>query len=178
MIAFGGAAPLHAGRLCEKLGIARLLVPPGAGVGSAIGFLRAPLRLRGHPRRLHAPRRLRPAPRPRDPSTTSPRRPPRFVRSCDAAATILTDAKLFMRYKGQGWEIPVALDAGPRRRHPTAEALRDRFTADYAALFGRAVEGLPIEITVWAVNASTPLAADHPRPTPVATGEARTPRAA
>ena len=42
MIAFGGAAPLHAGRLCEKLGVERLLVPPGAGVGSAIGFLRAP----------------------------------------------------------------------------------------------------------------------------------------
>ena len=42
MIAFGGAAPLHAARLCEKLGIARCLVPPGAGVGSAIGFLRAP----------------------------------------------------------------------------------------------------------------------------------------
>ena len=42
MIAFGGAAPLHAGRLCEKLGVDRLLVPQGAGVGSAIGFLRAP----------------------------------------------------------------------------------------------------------------------------------------
>jgi hypothetical protein len=42
MIAFGGAAPLHAGRLCEKLGISRCLVPSGAGVGSAIGFLRAP----------------------------------------------------------------------------------------------------------------------------------------
>ncbi len=42
MIAFGGAAPLHAGRLCEKLGVDRLLIPPGAGVGSAIGFLRAP----------------------------------------------------------------------------------------------------------------------------------------
>ncbi|MEM7190890.1 MAG: hydantoinase/oxoprolinase family protein, partial [Pseudomonadota bacterium] len=42
MIAFGGAAPIHAGRLSEKLGVARILVPPGAGVGSAIGFLRAP----------------------------------------------------------------------------------------------------------------------------------------
>ena len=38
MIAFGGAAPLHAARLCEKLGIRRCLIPPGAGVGSAIGF--------------------------------------------------------------------------------------------------------------------------------------------
>ena len=42
MITFGGAGPLHAARLCEKLGIGRFLVPPGAGVGSAIGFLRAP----------------------------------------------------------------------------------------------------------------------------------------
>ena len=42
MIAFGGAAPLHAARLCEKLGIRRCLIPQGAGVGSAIGFLRAP----------------------------------------------------------------------------------------------------------------------------------------
>src|SRR3546814_18889469 len=42
MITFGGAGPMHAGRICEKLGIQRLIVPPGAGVGSAIGFLRAP----------------------------------------------------------------------------------------------------------------------------------------
>ena len=42
MIAFGGAAPLHAVRLAEKLGMDRVIVPPGAGVGSAIGFLHAP----------------------------------------------------------------------------------------------------------------------------------------
>ena len=42
MIAFGGAAPLHAARLCQKLGIKKFIVPSGAGVGSAIGFLRAP----------------------------------------------------------------------------------------------------------------------------------------
>ena len=42
MVAFGGAAPLHAARLAEKLGMHRVVVPPGAGVGSAIGFLRAP----------------------------------------------------------------------------------------------------------------------------------------
>ncbi|NQV80570.1 MAG: hydantoinase/oxoprolinase family protein, partial [Alphaproteobacteria bacterium] len=43
MIAFGGAAPLHATRLANKLGIRRVVVPKGAGVGSAIGFLRAPV---------------------------------------------------------------------------------------------------------------------------------------
>ena len=43
MIAFGGGAPLHACRLAEKVGITKIIVPKGAGVGSAIGFLRAPV---------------------------------------------------------------------------------------------------------------------------------------
>jgi N-methylhydantoinase A len=43
MIAFGGGAPLHACRLAEKVGITSIVVPKGAGVGSAIGFLRAPV---------------------------------------------------------------------------------------------------------------------------------------
>ena len=43
LIAFGGAAPLHAARVAEKLGLARVLVPPNAGVGSAVGFLVAPI---------------------------------------------------------------------------------------------------------------------------------------
>jgi N-methylhydantoinase A len=95
-----------------------------------------------------------------------------FVRSCDAQATVLTDAKLFMRYKGQGWEIPVALPPDLAAA-PAAEALHERFTSDYAALFGRAVEGLPIEITVWAVNAATPLAPSVRTPDALSTGEAQ-----
>ncbi len=43
MIAFGGGAPLHACRLAEKVGLSSIIVPLGAGVGSAIGFLRAPV---------------------------------------------------------------------------------------------------------------------------------------
>ncbi len=43
LIAFGGAAPLHAARIAEKLGIGRVLVPANAGVGSAVGLLRAPV---------------------------------------------------------------------------------------------------------------------------------------
>ena len=43
LIAFGGAAPLHAARLAEKLHLDQVIVPTGAGVGSAIGFLRAPI---------------------------------------------------------------------------------------------------------------------------------------
>ena len=43
MIAFGGGAPLHACRLAEKVGVKTIICCLGAGVGSAIGFLRAPI---------------------------------------------------------------------------------------------------------------------------------------
>src|SRR6202041_3431528 len=43
LIAFGGAAPLHAARLAQKLGITRIVIPVDAGVGSAHGFLDAPI---------------------------------------------------------------------------------------------------------------------------------------
>src|SRR4030067_855457 len=42
IVAFGGAGPAHAYGLCKKLGAPRLLVPPNAGVGSALGFFTAP----------------------------------------------------------------------------------------------------------------------------------------
>ncbi|HEX3172427.1 MAG TPA: hydantoinase/oxoprolinase family protein, partial [Burkholderiales bacterium] len=43
VIAFGGAAPLHAARLADKLGVKRVVIPVGASVGSALGFLTAPV---------------------------------------------------------------------------------------------------------------------------------------
>ena len=43
VIAFGGAAPLHAARLADKLGVSRVVIPVGASVGSALGFLTAPI---------------------------------------------------------------------------------------------------------------------------------------
>ena len=160
MIAFGGAAPLHAGRLCEKLGIARCLVPVGAGVGSAIGFLRAPFS-------FEANRSLFMTIAAFDPDairtlfTELAAEAQRFVRSCDAHADIRTDYKVYMRYSGQGWEIPVALDA-PHVAAPDAGAYLALFEAAYAKLFGRAVDGMTAEVTVWSVNALTPAPAIHP----------------
>ena len=55
LIAFGGGAPLHAARLAQKLGIGEVVVPTNAGVGSAIGFLEAPIAydvVRSRPERL------------------------------------------------------------------------------------------------------------------------------
>ena len=154
MIAFGGAAPLHAGRLCEKLGINRLLVPPGAGVGSAIGFLRAPFSFEAN-RSVYmrlsdfAPDTIRGLLSDLEQEAAG------FVRTCDANAEIQTEFKVYMRYTGQGEEIPVIIPAA-QAQDPDATTYQSLFETDYAALFGRVVEGMDIEITVWSANATTP----------------------
>lgn len=154
MIAFGGAAPLHAGRLCEKLGVDRFLVPPGAGVGSAIGFLRAPFSFeatRSVFMRLSAFDADAVKILLADLETEATR----FVRTCDADAEISSQFKVYMRYSGQGWEIPIILTA-EQAKNPDADLFQSLFEKDYKTLFGRAVEGMGVEITVWAVNATTP----------------------
>jgi N-methylhydantoinase A len=154
MIAFGGAAPLHAGRLCEKLGVDRLLVPTGAGVGSAIGFLRAPFSFEANRSVYMKLSDFKPdvikslLTELQDEATG-------FVRSCDATSDIISEFKVYMRYTGQGWEIPISLSA-EQAMSPDADTFLKLFEADYSALFGRTVDGMDVEITVWSVNATTP----------------------
>ncbi len=155
MIAFGGAAPLHAGRLCEKLGVSRCLVPPGAGVGSAIGFLRAPFSFEAN-RSVYMRLSDFNARKITDLLAELEGEAVRFVRSCDATAEIKPEFKVYMRYSGQGWEIPVALTP-EQAMNPDVRVFQALFEADYEKLFGRVVSGMDVEITVWAVNATTPL---------------------
>ena len=154
MIAFGGAAPLHAGRLAQKLGVSRFLVPPGAGVGSAIGFLRAPFSFEAN-RSVYMklsdfdPDAIRSLLSDlRDEATA-------FVRTCDAESEILSEFKVYMRYTGQGWEIPISLTEA-QAMNPDVGTFQARFEEDYTKLFGRPVTGMDVEITVWSVNATTP----------------------
>ncbi|WP_439615671.1 hydantoinase/oxoprolinase family protein [Shinella sp.] len=155
MITFGGAGPLHAARLCEKMGISTFLVPAGAGVGSAIGFLRAPF---GYESVRSAVFNL---------SDFDFAAANQLLDSMKAEATgfleggldsaePVIERTLFMRYAGQGWDIPVAL-AADRFDAQSAEKLVDLFEAHYARFFGRAIEGLDIEIVSWSVKASSPL---------------------
>ncbi len=155
MIAFGGAAPLHAGRLATKLGIDMLLVPPGAGVGSAIGFLRAPYsyeatRSRRVPLDGFDPDAVRAIVAELEEEARA------FVRRCDAKAEITCSHRCFVRYVGQGWEIPV--DLSPQEvAKPEADRFLALFETDYARLFGRIVDDVAVEITGWSVNAATPV---------------------
>ncbi|MGB0866942.1 MAG: hydantoinase/oxoprolinase family protein [Granulosicoccaceae bacterium] len=156
MIAFGGAAPLHAARLCEKLGVNRLLVPPGAGVGSAIGFLRAPSSFEAN-RSVYMRLSAFDAEHIRSLLAELEAESTRFVRSCDPDSHIEHEFKVYMRYTGQGWEIPIVLSVEQARK-PEAQIYCELFERDYTALFGRPVDGMDIEITVWSVNATTPAA--------------------
>ena len=154
MIAFGGAAPLHAARLCEKLGVERLLVPSGAGVGSAIGFLHAPFSFEAN-RSVYMKLSDFDAEKIKVLLTDLRDEATGFVRTCDEASQILSEFKVYMRYTGQGWEIPIPLQEG-QAMNPDAATFESRFKEEYTKLFGRPVAGMDIEITVWSVNATTP----------------------
>jgi N-methylhydantoinase A len=149
MIGFGGGAPLHACRLCEKLGIKELIIPPGAGVGSAIGFLKAPFSYeatRGLFQRLEAFDAV---------SVNSAlaeleHEAMAFVRAGAKDAKITTRLTAFMRYSGQGSEIPVSLPHKIFADADQAEILY-AFETAYRTLFGRVIDELSIEITNWSL---------------------------
>jgi len=77
-----------------------------------------------------------------------------FVRNCDANAKIESTFKVYMRYSGQGWEIPITLTK-EQAIGSDSETFQQLFEQDYAKLFGRPVDGMDVEITVWSVNATT-----------------------
>jgi N-methylhydantoinase A len=153
LIAFGGAAPLHVARLADKLGISRILVPPNAGVGSAVGFLRAPIAfevvrsryMRLDDLNLDLANQL----------LADMRAEARAVVEQGAFGERLMETRqVFMRYIGQGHEIVVALP------HPTLtvedrDRLRGLFEAAYGALFSRIIPNAAIEILTWTLNLST-----------------------
>lgn len=155
MIGFGGAGPLHAIRLAQKLHINRVLIPASAGVGSAVGFLKAPfsfeasqsLYIRLSDWRQDDIMSMLKA------LTIQARQ---FVETSVPDADIHITAKAYMRYVGQGWEIPVELDSD-WCDSPDKDMIMRMFEDRYSLLFSRIVDGLDIEITSWTVLASTPL---------------------
>lgn len=155
MITFGGAGPLHAARLCEKMGISTFLVPPGAGVGSAIGFLKAPFGYESVRSGVFNLSRFDVADANNLMSAMKDEALGFVEGGLDAGEPVI-ERSVFMRYAGQGWDIPVTL---PFERFDTSSAQRiaDLFETEYARFFGRAIEGLDIEIVSWSVKASSPL---------------------
>jgi N-methylhydantoinase A len=176
MIAFGGAAPLHAARLADKLGIARVIIPVGASVGSALGFLAAPVAFQSV-RSGFQPVAALDVARANRLLDEMQRQATRIVRTAARGAARKTPRLAYMRYTGQGHEIPVPLPAG-RLAAADVPALQRRFDAAYRALYGRTIPGMGVEIMSWSVTVSTrlkraPRAATAPRKAGRAAGRRR-----
>jgi N-methylhydantoinase A len=150
MIAFGGAAPLHAARVAEKLDIDTVMIPRDAAVGSAVGFLRAPTA-------YEAARSCRQALAAIDLDEVNAVLS-ELAESVDAVVANAAGAMprqqsrtAFARYAGQGSEIPVPL---PTRPLTAADAplIRQGFERAYGNLYGPIVPNLPVEILSWRVR--------------------------
>ena len=154
LIAFGGAAPLHAARVAEKLGISRVLVPVNAGVGSAIGLLRAPIAYDVVRSRLMRLGRFEPGLANRLLGEMRAEAEA-VVRRAAPGANYAEHRSAFMRYRGQGHEIAVEL---PVRDFTAADGstIKELFEAAYRGLYSRTIPGVEIEILSWVASVSAP----------------------
>ena len=157
MIAFGGGAPLHATRLAEKTGIKRIVVPVGAGVGSAIGFLQAPISFeitRSNVQVLddfnaasaNALLKLMTK------DATAEVAP--AIGKNKPAVSIVADC----RYVGQGHEIRVRIPVRTLTKND-GPMLKAAFENAYAAVYGLTIPGQPAEAMTWSVTVSGPVPA-------------------
>ena len=151
LIAFGGAAPLHAVRLAQKLGIRRVVVPPDAGVGSALGFLGAPIAyevVRTLLVRLDALEQST-----IDALFADMRAEAEAVVRLGVPQGALIETRTgFMRYRGQGHEVAVPLPDGPLE----PDALRAAFDETYARVYGRVIPRLEVEAVTWTLSFAEP----------------------
>ena len=162
LIAFGGGGPVHACRVAEKVGINRVLVPSGAGVGSAIGFLRAPV---GYEvvRSLYQRFSTFDVAAVNELLGTMRQEAEAAVAKGSFGAPVVETRTAYMRYVGQGHEIPVPLsnsllDTGD------VSLIRERYDQEYARFFDRPVPGSDVEIMSFAVVVTTATADVAPPP--------------
>jgi N-methylhydantoinase A len=171
MVAFGGAAPLHAARVAAKLGMARVLVPRGAGVGSAIGFLRAPMAfevVRSSHGRLREARL----------DTLNQRLDAMQAEARTVVAPAARGASIHegalrverlaeLRYEGQGHELRIAVPDGALDGAAVQHMLAD-FDAAYLRNYGVTIPGAEVEVVTWSVTVSTTASAVTPATLPPA----------
>jgi N-methylhydantoinase A len=153
LIAFGGGGPVHGTRIAEKIGINRVLVPSGAGVGSAIGFLRAPIGfevVRSFYQRLSR----------FDIARVSAllaemvREAAEVVAQGSFGAATRETRIAYMRYVGQGHEIAVPLPAHTLTEDDVA-TIRAAYDTEYTKFYNRPVPGSDIEVMSYAVTVAT-----------------------
>ena len=179
IIAFGGGGPVHGYRVAEKIGVKRLLVPSGAGVGSAIGFLRAPVA-------YEVVKSLYQRFATFDAAAVNAllagmAAEARAVVAEGAFGAPVRESRLaYMRYVGQGHEIAVPLPPRDLGADDIA-TIRAAYDTEYSRFYDRPVPGSDVEVMSFAVTVATRTeevlpaapAADSPAPPPIRVQQVR-----
>jgi N-methylhydantoinase A len=155
VFAFGGAGPVHGFRIAKALGSPALIVPFGAGVMSAVGFLTAPLAfdfVRSWPGRI---------------DRLDWEKVNALLGEMEAEGQALLEQSGVLpehihhqrvadiRYVGQGHEIQVALPTG-QLSSDSISAIINSFEEVYRRLYERLSQSMPLEIINWRVTSSSP----------------------
>ena len=153
MIAFGGNGPLHATRVARRSQVRRILVPRDPGVGSAIGFLYAPVSFEIIRSRYTTLDKLDIEGLNRFFDDMAEKA--KAVVRVGAPRGALAERRVaFMRYHGQGHEIEIDLPG--RALEPSdIDGLRRAFEVEYSRQFSRTVPGMTIEVLNWALSVSS-----------------------
>jgi N-methylhydantoinase A/oxoprolinase/acetone carboxylase beta subunit len=152
--AFGGAGPVHAYGLARKLGAPAVIVPPFAGVGSALGFFTAPRAfdlVRSHKVGLADADLARIESLYRDMEEEGRK----VLGKTGAKEEISFGRSVDMRFVGQGSETNVAVPAGDFSKISPRE-IRRIFDEKYKILYGRTYPESPAEFVSFKVRASLP----------------------
>jgi N-methylhydantoinase A/oxoprolinase/acetone carboxylase beta subunit len=153
-VAFGGSGPVHGCRLAQALGVPRVILPAAAGVTAALGLLAADVKF--------------------DVSRTYVKKTDEvslpylneMYREMEAqAAGVIGESAVAgavtrlrgadARYAGQGYELNVALPPGALAAEDLRR-FRAAFDQAYAARYGYASPGEPVEIVNWKLSAVAP----------------------
>jgi N-methylhydantoinase A/oxoprolinase/acetone carboxylase beta subunit len=152
--AFGGAGPVHAYGMAKKLGASRLIVPPNAGVGSAMGFFTAPRAfdlVRSHKVSLDVA----------DFADIEgifegmEAEGARTLQKTGSAEDIAFERSVDVRFIGQGSETNIPIPE-TNFTEVKREDIRRRFDETYERLYGRTYPDSPVEFINFKVRASLP----------------------
>ena len=152
LIGFGGAAPLHIARVAEKLKVKKIIIPTNAGVGSAVGFLKAPL---GY----EVVKSLRSLLKNLDFNNVNlllndMRLESQYIIGNKSKDISFKEERFaFMRYAGQGHEIKVSIE-NKLLKENDIDKIQNSFENEYKKLYGRILPNADIEILTWSLYLS------------------------
>ncbi|MGE0522885.1 MAG: hydantoinase/oxoprolinase family protein [Variibacter sp.] len=152
MIAFGGAGPLHAARLARSMEIPRVVIPRGAGVGSALGLIVAQPKIDVALTRVVTLDGT-------GGETISEvyaeleKRAMQQAREVDPNGKVSLSRSASVHYVGQGYELRVELPSDLAAADFDG-AIKDAFYATYKREYGYVDTDAAVEVTDWYVIAT------------------------